>query len=576
MAQLTTGVRRLPEELIIRILQFRNFRDILRFSATCSKFLELVRSTASLQLQIELEANRLRLADNYVQSNTHELLEALKCYQNNRLDLRLDPGQAITLIPNGRRHALIRLHNGLFGNVYSSSNTISRFRANAIELIPLDDPASRWNLTFDVIFHQLAIDSSQDLIVLAILDETDNYSTLILRFNSLKTGLAHPLAQQPLVVLKLEFSVTPTRSYTTIGILVAEEVLVINLNSSDLTPNRRCDVLTIDWRTGLLRHHLGKRQGICSTAYLDKDRLAVFFADIRNSHRGISMASSISLLLFEPIGTTWAENPRPEHNTWDISTCPTLSPAFELRFPAFKTGAGILVSRFRACSAPLPGNVTACSSKFVPDPWCQMLGLTMVVYDGSAERDFIIFIDVQKVLHRLPQASPQKPAGSHPWQTWGENATRWIEVYDLPIHLICGFHGSRFVTGHSTSDDYRTQLVVADFNPVLIKKARAHDNLAFPKNKSSTRGGTWPRLSPIPEKWRMLVDNVDEETPTVIEGFSETPIVSRLPYRVTVVGGPSVEDSDWMIEGNRLIELKKASPVGNSSHEQLVVHYMGD
>ncbi|KAG8736885.1 hypothetical protein FRC10_008778, partial [Ceratobasidium sp. 414] len=179
----------------------------------------------------------------------------------------------------------------------------------------------------------------------------------------------------------------------------------------------------------------------------------------------------------------------------------------------------------------------------------------MKVSVGQAHRDFTIFVDVQRILHHLPRT----PTVAVAWQTWGEDATRWIEAPRLSSYSIPSFYGSRFVTGQCTSDDHQIQLVVADFNPMLVKKINARESvgssLDHMKNKS-LKHNTWPQLAPNLEERRMLVDCVDEETPTVVEGFTETPIVSRLPYRVAVVGGPSVTHQDWMIDENRLIRLK--------------------
>ncbi|KAG9084644.1 hypothetical protein FRC06_003963 [Ceratobasidium sp. 370] len=546
-----------PGELLIRMLQFCNSQEILRFSGTCRRFLELVRGTASLQLQIELEANRLQVADHYVQTNQHELLEALKRYRDNWLDLRLDRGQPISLTPGERKLMRPQLHNGLFGDVYSKSDLAGgSIRADAIQLILLDEPESGWNITFDVIFHQFTMDPTQDLIVLASIDEAD-WSTLTLRFCSLKTGLAHPLAEQPLIVLQIEFTIYPSLTYDTISILVAGELLVLNLVSSGLLAGLvLCDVLIIDWRIGALLSHMGIYGGFCSTTYLGSGRLAVFTADMTGPRTNGLMATSMNLSLFNQICTPRDESPWQDNNVCDVSACPRISPALDLKFPTFQPGTGISIYLFGARSAPPLGKVAPCRSKFVPDPWCQVLGLTMRVFRDRTYQEFIIFVDAQRILHHLPRASPQTSTEPLPWEAWGEYATRWIEVR-LIRHTMYGFHGPRFVTGQYLDGD--AQLIVADFNPVLFKRLNARElarnSPEVTKDKALTHDG-WPRLTPDLQERRMVVENVDEGTPTVVEGYTETPIMSRLPYRVAVVGGPSIAYDDWMIDGNRLIGLE--------------------
>ncbi|KAG9123025.1 hypothetical protein FRC07_000340 [Ceratobasidium sp. 392] len=164
MQQGLSMLANLPRELVVHALQFCDFVDILRFSA-------LVRSTASLQLQIELEANRLLVSGNYAPRDQQEYLESLKRYRDNWLDLRLTLGQDIIRAQHGELFTLWELRGGLFANAYSTTD-FQFLQANALQLIPLEDPNSRWNLTFAANFHELTMDPGQDLLVLTIVNET--------------------------------------------------------------------------------------------------------------------------------------------------------------------------------------------------------------------------------------------------------------------------------------------------------------------------------------------------------------------------------------------------------------------
>ncbi|KAG8764035.1 hypothetical protein FRC12_008323, partial [Ceratobasidium sp. 428] len=82
MSQQPVAFMSLPEELLIRILQLGNLQDILRFSATCHTYFQLVSNTAILQLQIELEANRLQLSSGLTRVESQDLLESLKRYRD--------------------------------------------------------------------------------------------------------------------------------------------------------------------------------------------------------------------------------------------------------------------------------------------------------------------------------------------------------------------------------------------------------------------------------------------------------------------------------------------------------------
>ncbi|KAG8680866.1 hypothetical protein FRC09_017908, partial [Ceratobasidium sp. 395] len=122
-------------------------------------------------------------------------------------------------------------------------------------------------------------------------------------------------------------------------------------------------------------------------------------------------------------------------------------------------------------------------------------------------------------------------------------------------------YGSRLVTARQPEDDGFTGLVVADFNPVLARRSKLRDldreGLYLPdKGCDTATDGEWSYLETDPETRRIVVDYVDETRPTVLEGVSKDPIISRLPYRVTVVGEPPVAFDDWMIDGNRLVGIK--------------------
>ncbi|KAG8685970.1 hypothetical protein FRC09_014433, partial [Ceratobasidium sp. 395] len=122
-------------------------------------------------LQIELEANRLQTASNHTPVGQQQLLEALKGYRDNWLDLSLVQGQTIVRTPNGELFTLWELRGGILANGYSTLE-FRDLQANALQLVSLDDPLSRWNLTFQEYFDELTMDPSQDLLVLTTVDQT--------------------------------------------------------------------------------------------------------------------------------------------------------------------------------------------------------------------------------------------------------------------------------------------------------------------------------------------------------------------------------------------------------------------
>ncbi|KAG8692237.1 hypothetical protein FRC09_011367, partial [Ceratobasidium sp. 395] len=138
---------------------------------TCKTYLEVVRSTVNLQLHIELEANRVWLSDKYADIIPQKLLEALERNRDNWLDLNLDPCQTIlTRVYNGRKiHTQWIIQDGLFSDAFYMEGRGSRL-TDQIEMIPLDNPESRWNVQLEVPCYDFVTDPLQDLLTLVTFD----------------------------------------------------------------------------------------------------------------------------------------------------------------------------------------------------------------------------------------------------------------------------------------------------------------------------------------------------------------------------------------------------------------------
>ncbi|KAG8764266.1 hypothetical protein FRC12_008208 [Ceratobasidium sp. 428] len=427
---------RLPKELIVYAMQFCCFTDILRFSATCRKYFYLVHNTTSLQLQIELEANRLQTASNHTPVGQQQLLEALKGYRDNWLDLSLVQGQTIVRAPNGELFTLWELRGGILANGYSTLE-FRDLQANALQLVSLGDPLSRWNLTFQEYFDELTMDPSQDLLVLTTVDQT-NSNMLSVRFHSLRTGLAHPLAMRPVVLLQLEFSVTPYPTYSTICLYIVDELLLLSLVCNEFVEPSNgvfCEVLVLNWRTGELLNRMGKCEGFCSAICLDRDRLAVFFVQTISS---AMPPSSMSLLLYDDIRTPRAACLPQSEAVCCISAYSPLRSVLSLGFPEFNPGAVIVLPDFLVRSEPLPSDSKHSGPKFIPDPLYRTLCLTMRLADEVDHANVVVFIDVQRLLHYLSQRSTR----SLLWHEWGKKPHDGLSFSIRPVtgYRVCADH----------------------------------------------------------------------------------------------------------------------------------------
>ncbi|KAG8764265.1 hypothetical protein FRC12_008207 [Ceratobasidium sp. 428] len=249
-------------------------------------------------------------------------------------------------------------------------------------------------------------------------------------------------------------------------------------------------------------------------------------------------------------------------NVFDVSKGSIPAPALALEFPKLGPDMTVTAARFRAHSS----GASTSTQKLIPSSLGQTLCLTIrtlrLIHFPAPRANYVIFLDLRRILHHLPQDLSQAQANSLPWSAWGEAATRWNRISDHePAYPLSKTHGSRYVMARRVEDDGPfTELVVADFNPVRARRSKMYDTdqkrLYLPEeNCDATTSGEWPYLKSNPGT-KIVVDYVDESRPTVTDGVSDNPIVSRLPYRVTVVSGPAVAFDDWMIDGNRLIGIK--------------------
>ncbi|QRW06366.1 choline transport protein [Ceratobasidium sp. AG-Ba] len=330
----------LPEELKIHILQFLQYDDIVRFSTTAHRYHLLVLRSTSLQLKIELGANRQRISDNHLHKDQQELLQSIKRYSKSWLNLSFyDQEETIPRAPNGEMYTLWELRDGFFASAYSVSE-YHALQADTVQVIPLDDPGSRWELIIGTTFHELTLDPRQDLLLLAIVDPSRLVIRLVSKIftlNKPNISPAHADAKIPMITLRLPFSVSPFAAYSTIGLLLADELLVLNLisNISDEPDiNMLCDVLVIDWHDGVLLSHIGCSRGFCSATCLDKDQLLVAINRGLNSSNDLD-PPPVQLMLYENMRSLPVKYTGQSLGTYNIDTCPILAPIIGFEFPAF-------------------------------------------------------------------------------------------------------------------------------------------------------------------------------------------------------------------------------------------------
>ncbi|KAG9091413.1 hypothetical protein FS749_016571 [Ceratobasidium sp. UAMH 11750] len=415
----------------------------------------------------------------------------------------------------------------------------------------------------------------------------DSSASMSLRFCSLTTGLAHPLAGQPILTLQLDFRVTPHWDYSTVALSVVDELLILNLISHDAHEpyvNLLYDVVVIDWHSGALLNHIGTRQGFCGVACLDRDRLVVFAADTAPSNANTVASNWMRLSLYDQIRTPQAGGSGKYEAICNVSAHPTLPPTLRLDFPIFLPHVSVTVIDFLSRPGSVPSQIPLCDSKFITDPSCRILSLNVMFVTADEVGWFVIFVDVQKLLHCLSRARSRQLT-SLAWDEWGEYSTRWIKPSDPPSLWISYMGGSRYVKTAYTQNQADFQLMIADFNTARVRRFKARESTKYRlldanEERELFEQGSWPQLiqdtgAHQRGELEMVVYTVEEDLPTIIRSLSAAPIVSRLPYRLTTIVGLPVAHDSWMIDGHRLVRVK-SDPDGGRIDSQFFVHSIHD
>ncbi|CAE6373556.1 unnamed protein product [Rhizoctonia solani] len=571
------GFDTLPSELVVRILEYCGYVDLLRFSQTCRNHYMFIASSARLRLQIETGANGLQWPYCWLAAGgqSQELLEKLVRCRDDWLDLRLTVGESLPRTTSGQRFTLWELRRGVFASAFSVGEH-RHLEADALKMITLDSPVTEWTLKFDMTFHELTIDPPQDLLVLAVTQTIGSHlHYLDISLRSLGTGLAHPSARLGIIPLRVPFSLSPHHIYSTVSLSITNDILLVSLiaNTTELCSN----VLAIDWKAGVLLLHTSWRPGLCSATLLHNDCLLVFEAVISNTDEmGEALTGkpdSLGLLVYDRMRTPEAYEHDTIHSRVHLLNVFFRKESMRFEFPTLATNVWILASDFLVRAAPVSDHALRHTPDFVPDYASRTLSLSMRIISAESPASLLIFVDSAKLLAHLERAEAEGLA-SIPWATWGEYSTRWIYYLSEPNPWINWLQGTRYVLGRQVVDEQNDgedieYIAIADFHPPTVRRfaSRLEDHYVLPlpehdiKRRECIGSGQWAFFGNYSERnlepGLLAVDIVDTETPTVLRGLSLDPIISRLSYRLVVAKpGLSVTGcSDWMIDDNRIIGI---------------------
>ncbi|KAF8748997.1 arabinogalactan [Rhizoctonia solani] len=535
------GLVILSDEIIVKILHSCRYLEILQFAITCKRHHSIVAETISLQLQIELELNNLEVVtgSGTFGSNYALILEELRRYRNAWLDL--DIGGPLQKSMNGQM-VKWKLSEGYY--VAVSLGRADDFGPHSLQSIPLSDSVPRDPLSFKRPFHEFYVDYAQDLVVLAnVKMQNKQYGQIELL--SAETGLFHPLARCPLLILRVDFKINFTR-YETFFLSVMHNLLAIQIDD-DRTPSY--ELLIFDWKLGTLINRIRPNSGcgMSDFAFLDKDRLVLVSGPVNESTDSHINASSEF--------THWA------HIT--THRCGSIQPNSNFRISGNRRSLW-LSNSLQLRAGPVPGYTTYSKSVGFAHPHVSTLCLPLILEDLSEDSiediTFKIFVDVERLLRCM-----ENDSSVIPWSKWGPHTTRWFldeNRVDTWSRFMSGFRYIRLDTGGFLRPLY--DLSVFDFNPWNARQ-RDTDYLGTAEYRDELKEvvskGT-RLITPIPtdsQGSRGLVEIIDSDLPTVISRGFKTPVVSSLPYRVVTKSQTSWAEG-WTVDGQHIVGINAIDP----------------
>ncbi|CAE7141544.1 unnamed protein product [Rhizoctonia solani] len=576
---------------------------------TCKRNYNLVKNSACLQLQIELEANGLEIAGLVSKNASYQqILEELIRYRNAWLDLDILPPVSRPMKEDNMKCWQSYEGHWLLG--FSDSDTEDNSKPDSLQTINLDSSTLPPAVNFQTEYDQFTVDPSQQLAVL-LSENQEELRILHIHLRSSVTGQPHPLARRPTLTATLPegFEAHLSRGLKRLrfGPQIVGSTLVVNVGSPQ---EWTFCVLVWDWMAGVLLGHIPCRDAFCDIGFLDNRHLIAYTAyhhepdsdnesDSDDESHSPSESGERERVLHIQLSLYTIPYVKSYHNAdptgqYDVFCSDTLCPRVFFNFPSLRDGFDIVPHRSLLWLNSPPGCITHTSrSAQFARPKVPTLALTLTLtkrgYFGTsfhtegahiADIYYRIFVDTRCLLKHVPVGERQKTVR---WNEWGEQATRWFqedpEFIDYRMCWVGWASGSRFVKGNTVDDAQALSLF--DFDPLTVERhvQRSHPDyiplirtpseaakdtkavrrgkgLFVPRLSYGTNFDGAPSLQPSNE---VFVDFVRRDQPTIVyEGFQES-IRSRLPYRVVTKLSPVLPSGGWFIDGGRIFAIHQWS-----------------
>ncbi|KAJ1303184.1 hypothetical protein OPQ81_011383 [Rhizoctonia solani] len=481
----------MPNEVIIHILRYCSFRFILSYAMTSRRGYHLVKNSAILQLHIELEVAGLEIIESMNDATSPSLLQDVIRYQNAWANMKFGPAAELPMPKD--RILLWELREGSFISAYSTSP--GRKLADAIQVVPLDTQTLPKPMKFGLTFNEFTLDLSQKLVVLAVVD-VPRQDRVRLLLRSSETNLFHPLAQQPIILVQLEFPILHKKA-SSITLEVMDDILVAKF--ADIR-SLAYEILIWDWKTTTLLNRICSPAGVCDLGFLDRQTLILYHAGPSD---GSTALRTSSLLVYRHFRSPISSDTIRSGTHIVASNYRSLNYTFAFGFPKVHATMAILPPALALRSDPVPGRLVHKTehAKFASTR-AGTLGLIFPLsYNSQIEPQDVtyrIFVSTSRLFDLMADDPETK---TFQWTAWGEQATRWFSDDSQQEDWISWVSGSRYLR---TSPGVRygsLTLSVVDFCPFGVKRhSQPHPHQIVPLTQP-LRG----RNANIDQRWARTI-----------------------------------------------------------------------
>ncbi|CAE6432271.1 unnamed protein product [Rhizoctonia solani] len=557
----------LSNELIVQILHFCQYIEILRFAATSKRHYGILSDSVSLKLHIELEASGLDIIRGSRKRNgsysclLHELARYRDAWLNLDLEVPIERDSSLAM-------SLWELREGNYVVAFSSTPS-AQWGPDSIQATHIDSLETSLPITFPISFSEFTLDYEQELVVLV--KTNPNITTCLeITLCSTTSGLPHPLARNPAFVVQVDFQI-PGPGHQTFTLEIVANILVIRI--ADIMRDTY-EIMAWDWKSGGLLCRIGSSSGIADFSLLDNTHLVIFAVEA--DEQGLrSITFSLYSMLHQVDGEI------PDGAYFRASKYTLARPILVFNFPKLDTSY-IVSSRIIMRSDPVPGRATYTKSASFTHPAALTFSVILSLLRApttDADDNSVhlrIFISAQSLVSYIAEFASKEDPITIPWDTWGAQATRWFLCDRETNYWVYWTSGSRFISVNEDPHSMFHSLSVFDFHPPTVRRHAIRDTYSSSEHREKMREivingrgliSPHPRISNT-DVAPLLASTIGRDLPTIIERGFSLPVESRLPYRVVTRPGFVPACEDWSIDGDHIIGM---TPV-RGSVDQLRVY----